>query len=1052
VILTKENITKIDINSLVNQKIEANKVCELLHIVPTNRKARNLKKETISKISNHATSGLNIETLGTISTKLLQQIKPFKALSEAAATVFIKQSAEEIEMRYLSLYKEEIPFGTLDRIKNVISEYKRHGITPDILRKEAEKLDASEKLKALDIAEIFEKFREKCFALNAYEIGDVYNQLNQLTLKEFVAGFHRLYPDVNMILFDGFSEFSNPEIEILNKLSSVGNTKLYIRFDYAPKNRLIFSHLDKCYDALTALGFIKIDETNLDNPDKFKNVLSEKLFKAKSSTPKIDECKRITKISAHNRENEIELISREIKKLIVETGVEPHKICVGFNLIQDYSSIVKLVFDKNGLPVNLTDRTPLDNSNPVTAIVNFLEIVENDFYYKNIFRALSSRFIETTGIDVSNLYRISSELKIVEGKENWINTLTDLIYNMRYTGDEDDDKTTKRSAYSKALDDIKLISELLKPFEAKLTIQEFQQRLNDFIVKCKLPLKLLEVEIDEEKNIRAFTDFIETTAEIFELLRKEIGDEKKFAIDFFMDQIRTACNWARFNVKEKSNYGVQVTTLDEIRGLKFDYLFIGGLCDGDFPTRYQPEIFFSGSFKKQLQIHQTEERYRFYQSLCGWNKKLYLTFPATEGGRDTVVSTFLKEFEELFSISSKNESDYDDALFSKEGVQIFIGRNGLESLNNIIQSDCEIDLEQISKSLEVENIRNTDPFANSNFTGDLLTNESTDEILAELTEQLKAFTTKQYSISQLETYAKCPFKFFVERVLGVKTIEEPTEDIEAIEMGRILHTIFYEFYSSLREKGLTLVGCSEKDFRTAEKLIFQIAERQLETTAFKSPLTFYEREKILGLNGNRIESVLYRFLESERDGDKDFLPKYFEVSFGRLRADEADKILSDSEPIQIDGVKLRGKIDRIEVDEKLKSFNIVDYKLSGAKPSFDDLANGISLQLPVYLYAASELLAKKLQQKYSPNEMFIYSLKYAIDDFGKKVVKSKGGKDHEIQSVEQLVQKSIEHVKNYISAISDGKFYLSKLDDRESKVCRFCEFRTVCRIDEVNVL
>ena len=109
-----------------------------------------------------------------------------------------------------------------------------------------------------------------------------------------------------------------------------------------------------------------------------------------------------------------------------------------------------------------------------------------------------------------------------------------------------------------------------------------------------------------------------------------------------------------------------------------------------------------------------------------------------------------------------------------------------------------------------------------------------------------------------------------------------------------------------------------------------------------------------------MESVLYRFLESERDGNKEFLPKYFEVSFGRLRADEADKILSDSEPIQIDGVKLRGMIDRIEVSEKLKSFNIVDYKLSGAKPSFDDLANGISLQLPVYLYAASELLAKKV--------------------------------------------------------------------------------------------
>lgn len=1048
-ILTKENIAVSDIYTLIEKKIDTNKVHELLVIVPTNRKARHLKKETISKISNRAAFGLNIETLGTISTKLLQQIKPFKALSEAAATVFIKQSAEETELRYLSIYKEEIPFGTLDRIKNVISEYKRHGINPHTLRCEAEKLDASEKLKALDIADVYEKFRKKCYALNAYEIGDIYEQLNSRPLKELAACFHTLYPAAKIILFDGFSEFSIPEIEILDKLSSIGNTKLFIRFNYTPKNKMIFSHLDKCYNSLSDLGFVKIDETNLNKSDKFMSVLGERLFKTNGNKLKIDERKRIIKITAHNRENEVELISREIKKLILETGVEPHKICVGFNLIQGYSSIVKSIFDKNGLPVNLTDRTPLDNSNPVTAIVNFLEIVENDFYYKNIFRALSSKFIETAGIDVSNLYRISSELKIVAGKENWNSTLSDMIYNLRYSSEEDDDKNTRHSAYSKALDDIKLISELLKPLEAKHTIQEFQDRLNDFIVKSKLPFKLLEVEIDGEKNIRAFTDFIDTTTEIFDLLKKEYGLEKKFGISFFMDQIRTVCNWARFNVKEKSNYGVQVTTLDEIRGLKFDYLFIGGLCDGDLPTRYQPEIFSSGSFKKQLQMHMTEERYLFYQSLCGWNKKLYLTYPSTEEGRDTVASTFLKEFEELFLISSKNENDYDEALFSKESLQIFIGKTGIEEAKNILQNDSEINFEKISKSLKVENIRNNDPFTGSHFTGDILTNDSTEEILAELTEQLKAFSTNQYSISQLETYAKCPFKFFMERVLKVKVFDEPSEDIEAIEMGRILHTIFYEFYSSLRKKELTLVGCSDEDFNIAEKLIFQIAEKELQTAAFKSPMTFYEREKILGIDGNRMESLLYRFLEYERAGDEEFLPKYFEVSFGRLHTNEIDKILSDSEPIKIDGVKLRGMIDRIEVNENLKSFNIVDYKLGGVKPSFDDLVEGISLQLPVYLYAASELLAKKFQQKYSPNEMFIYSLKYAIDEFGKDKVKSKGGKDHEIQSIEQLVQKSIEHVKNFISAISCGKFHISKLDDRESKVCRFCKFRTVCRIDDL---
>ena len=130
----------------------------------------------------------------------------------------------------------------------------------------------------------------------------------------------------------------------------------------------------------------------------------------------------------------------------------------------------------------------------------------------------------------------------------------------------------------------------------------------------------------------------------------------------------------------------------------------------------------------------------------------------------------MKEFEELFLIASKNESDYDNVLFSKEGLQIFIGRNGLESSRNILHDESEFDLERISKSLEVENIRNSDPFAGSNFTGDLLTNESTDEILVELTEQLKAFSTKQYSISQLETYAKCPFKFLWSVCLALKQL------------------------------------------------------------------------------------------------------------------------------------------------------------------------------------------------------------------------------------------------------------------------------------------
>ncbi len=1049
-ILTKENVRSVDFEKLTAAKRESNRYEELLLIVPTNRKARHLKKEIIGSSPLKAASGINVETLSTISSKILQRIKPFKQLSEAAATVFIKQCTDETDKKYFSIYKEEIPQGTLDRIKNVISEYKRNGIIPEKIRSESENLDHSEKLKALDIAEIYEKFRTKCHSLNAYEIGDVYEKLNDLPVSNFVAAFKLIYPAVNLIMLDGFSEFSEPEIQLLQKFSSVGNSKMYLRFDYSRRNKVIFSHIDKCYDRLISLGFAAVEEEGAGGRNEFKEIIKERLFLNGDRKNKIDESERISKITAPNRDDEVELISKEIKRLILNGKVEPHKICVAFNLVKNYSSIVKEIFGKNGIPVNLTDRTPLDNSNPVTAVVNYLEIIENDFYFKNIFRAVSGKFIDAEGIDLSNLYRVSSELKIVAGRQNWINILSDLISTSGHEERDDNELHSDLQAIKKALDDINAIYGMLKPFDEELAIPDFKERLEKFIIDSKLPLKLLEIRSDEEKNIRAFTDFIEITAEILDLLKTEHGPVKKFPLTFYMNQIRTACGWARFNVKEKSDYGVQVTSAEEIRGLNFDYLFVGGLCDGDFPTRYQPEIFFSGSFKKHLSAHQSEERYLFYQTLCGWNKKLYLSYPAAGGGRESVVSSFLTELEELFSVSNITDDAYDEMIFSKEQLQIELGRKGKEAEDEIDFSHAGVDAENVFKAIEVENIRNADPFGASVYTGNITAADSAEDELIKIKEELKSFAKKQYSISQLETYAKCPFKFFLERILEIKTFEEPSEEIEAIEMGRILHAIFYEFYTKLTQTGITLQHASSGDFEKAEKLIFEIAEAEVKKAAFKSPSTFYEREKILGLNGNRTESVLYKFLEAERESDADFIPKYFEVSFGRLRSDESDPFLSDSDPVEIDGIKLRGKIDRIEVNEKINSFNIVDYKLSGTKPSFSDLKKGISLQLPVYAHAASVLLSKKLKKNYSPNEMFIYSLKYSEDEFGKSAVKSKGGKDDEIQSIGKLIDNSLEHVKNYIKCISEGKYNLSELADREAKVCRYCEFRTVCRIDEVS--
>ncbi|MDQ7818902.1 MAG: PD-(D/E)XK nuclease family protein, partial [Melioribacteraceae bacterium] len=70
--------------------------------------------------------------------------------------------------------------------------------------------------------------------------------------------------------------------------------------------------------------------------------------------------------------------------------------------------------------------------------------------------------------------------------------------------------------------------------------------------------------------------------------------------------------------------------------------------------------------------------------------------------------------------------------------------------------------------------------------------------------------------------------------------------------------------------------------------------------------------------------------------------------------------------------------------------------------------------------------------------------KYSSVEFGKLRVSSS---DKEIKTIEQLINLTLQHIRNYISQISEGRFGLSPHEDREKIVCRYCQFKSVCRID-----
>jgi ATP-dependent helicase/nuclease subunit B len=1052
-ILTKEKVKSIDIDFELNHFISGGEFDKFLMIVPTNRKARSLKRELISASPKGIATQINLETLSTFSEKIFFEGKfqRINILSEPAAAVLLKQTIQLSEMNYFSGYKTEIPDGTLKLLLNVISEYKRHGITPADLKATADQLDISEKLKAFDIARIYVSYSLKCNQLGVNEIGDIYSALIKIEKEEFEKRFRKNYPEAELLLINGFDEFTKPEIELINNVTFIAGIKVYLLLDYFKFNPKIFSHLDAYYKSLEEKGFKEIDDLSPSSFSEFSAAVREFLF-LKKPAAKINLANpALIKIIAPTREKEIEQIAKEIKQIIFTKKIRPNRICVAFNLLADYSSIVRDIFSVYGIPFNLTDRYDLSTSQPVISIINLLEISENDFFYKNLFRALSSVFLRDMDIDLSNLIQVSAKLKVISGFQNWKDAIENLLITQADVPDEINHYSLKKEKLKKALSDLEGLYKLLKRFEGKFTPDEFHKVLTGFINELKLPEKIINQKNSTvEINIKAFAAFFETLDEIFYLLKLEFNDNEKFNLIFYLNHIRTAISSTRFNIKEKPGYGVLVTSINEIRGLKFDYLFVASMCDGDFPTRYKLEIFFSGAYKKNDLKHELEERYHFYQTICCANKALYITIPLKDDHRELVPSNYLKTLSDIFQLKEKTESDFNDKIYSNEELHNLIGEFGFEARSDLFREKIsDEEFRKISHIVQTEKKRIENPFEESPFLGNI--SEALNSGNRDLFDDLAG---RKYSVTQLETYALCPYKFFAERILYLEIMEEPTEEIETVELGSLLHKILYRFYTSIHEKNIILRNCSKEQFDKATKILFDIAKKEAEKINLGSPLTFYEYEKLFGIGGKKENSILYKFLEFERTSTDEFVPALFEKEFSELQI-IIDGITGTSN--QKSEINLTGKIDRIDVDEKNNVYKVIDYKSGKASISSAEIREGLKLQLPLYLFAAQKLIKAQLAKDMQPFSAELYSLKFMREAFGPKQLKigsSKQNLSEEKQlefnksQSQQMIEICLNAIRHYVKSIYEGKFHLSKLEDRESRVCRYCGFRSICRIQQ----
>jgi len=110
-ILSKVKKTGIDLEKLIEDTIATGNFDRLLVVVPTNRKSLYWRKQIVKDSRNSACPKIFMETLSTLTNKLLSLSVTFNLISDAAASVLIKQSFTEESLEYFNVYSEKIPTG-----------------------------------------------------------------------------------------------------------------------------------------------------------------------------------------------------------------------------------------------------------------------------------------------------------------------------------------------------------------------------------------------------------------------------------------------------------------------------------------------------------------------------------------------------------------------------------------------------------------------------------------------------------------------------------------------------------------------------------------------------------------------------------------------------------------------------------------------------------------------------------------------------------------------------------------------------------------------------
>ena len=311
-----------------------------------------------------------------------------------------------------------------------------------------------------------------------------------------------------------------------------------------------------------------------------------------------------------------------------------------------------------------------------------------------------------------------------------------------------------------------------------------------------------------------------------------------------------------------------------------------------------------------------------------------------------------------------------------------------------------------------------------------------------------------FSATDLERYAACPFRFFLERILKIEPLEDLALEFDVMERGRVVHDVLSGFHKKVNTKlgrpGSPL-ELDEAEFQSLLDAAIQESLPREPRNPVQAALREVDRRLVVEWLSHYREQV-EKYDSQWKGFSGPMAPELFEVSFGRT----GEPSPSTDEPLKVDGdsgtVCISGRIDRIDtgVFAGRSVFNVLDYKTGRAiRLTPESIAAGTTLQLPLYAIAAGELIL---------NDRNAYPWRagywYVRDDGFKprqalRMYDDIDGRIELDRQWEDIRAGLRETVTGLVRSMRGGKFPVYNADEH---CTGHCPFRTACRINQVRSL